>query len=68
VVEADAELDEGGEATGDLDRTRVRPVDARQQLQQRALARAVATDDAEELALADLEGDPVQRVQLAELA
>ena len=67
-VEADPELDEGSEATRDPDRPGVGAVDAGEQLQQGALARAVAADDAEELALADLEGDSVERVQLAELA
>ena len=67
-VEADAELDERGEPAGDLDPARVGAVDAGEQFQQRALARAVAADDAEELALADLEGDPVERAQLAVLA
>ena len=40
-------------------------VDARHDLQQRALARAVAADDPEELALVDVEGDAAQRAQLA---
>ena len=44
------------------------PVDAGQQLQQGALARAVAPDDPEELTLADLEGDAVEGLQLAVLA
>ena len=51
-VEADPELDEGGQAAGHADRAGVGPVDAGEQLQQRALAGAVAADDAEELALA----------------
>ena len=68
VVEADAELDERRQAAGDPDRPAVGPVDARQQLQQGALAGAVAADDPEELALVDLEGDAVERVQLAVLA
>ena len=40
-------------------------VDAGQALEQRALARAVAAHDAEELAVEDLEGDVTQRVKLA---
>jgi hypothetical protein len=52
----------------DLDRPRIGFVDARQELQQGALAGAVAADDAEELALADVEGDPEQGVQLAVVA
>ncbi len=67
-VEADSELDEGGQGAGHADRPGVRPVDARQQLQQGALAGAVAADDREELALADVEGDAVERPQLAHLA
>ena len=62
------ELDERGQPPGDPDRAGVGPVDAGEQLQQRALAGAVAADDAEELALADLEGDAVERLQLAVLA
>ena len=56
-VEADPELDEGRQPAGHPDRPGVGAVDAGEQLQQRALAGAVAADDAEELALADLEGD-----------
>ena len=67
-VEADAELDEGRQPAGHLDPAGVRPVDAGEQLQQGALAGAVAADDAEELALLDLEGDPIEGPQLAELA
>jgi hypothetical protein len=62
-VEADAELDERGQPPAHADRAAVDPVDAREALQQRALARAVAAHDAEELALADGEGDVVQRLQ-----
>ena len=47
---------------------RVGPVDAGEDLQQGALAGAVAADDPEELALADVEGDAVERPQLAVLA
>ena len=43
------------------------PVDARQDLQQRALAGAVAPDDPEELAPVDVEGDVSQSLQLAVL-
>ena len=45
----------------------VGPVDAGQDLQQRALAGAVLADDPEELALVDVEGDVVEGVQLAVL-
>src|SRR4029077_11408583 len=67
-VEADPELDEGSEAPGHPDRPRIGSVDTRQQLQQRALAGAVAADDAEELAPLDLEGDSVECAQFAEVA
>ncbi len=64
-VEADAELEEGGEAAGDLDRPAVGRVDAREQLQQGALAGAVAADDPEELALGDVEAEVVEDVERA---
>ena len=41
-------------------------IDPGQALQQRALARAVAPDDAEELALEHLEVDPAQHVELVD--
>ena len=62
-VEADPELDERCHPTADRDPSRVRTVDARQTLQQRALAAAVAPDDAEELACGDLEADVLQRAE-----
>src|SRR5262245_42912561 len=46
-LEADAELDERRQAPGDTDRPRVGAVDAAQDSQECALARAVATDDRE---------------------
>ena len=51
-VEADAELDERRQPAADLDPAGVDVVDPGEALQQRALAAAVAPDDAEELALA----------------
>ncbi len=54
-VEADAELDERREPSGDRDPPGVDAVDAGDALQQRALAAAVAPDDPEELPLGDLE-------------
>ena len=54
-VEADAELDERRQPPGHADAPGVGAVDARHDLQQRALARAVAPDDPEELALVDVE-------------
>ncbi len=62
-VEADAELDERRHAPVDVDRAVVDAVDPGQALQQRRLARAVAPDDPEELARADVEGDVAQRRQ-----
>ncbi len=56
-VEADAELDERRQPAGHADPAGVGAVDARHDLQQRALARAVAADDPEELALVDVERD-----------
>ncbi len=67
-VEADAELDERRQPPGHADPPGVGAVDARHDLQQRALAGAVAPDDPEELALVDVEGDAAQRAQLAVLA
>ena len=66
-VEADSELDERGQTTRHPDRAGVGAVDAGEDLQQRALPGAVAPDDAEELTPADVEGDPVERAQLAEV-
>ena len=51
-VEADSELDEGRQAAADGELAAVDPVDARDALQQRALAAAVPPDDPEELARA----------------
>ncbi len=62
-VEADAELDHRSDASADVDRPRVDRVDVGEQADQRALAGAVGADDAEELALLDVEGDPVENRQ-----
>ena len=62
-VEADPELDERRHAPVDVDRAAVDAVDPGQALQQRRLARAVAPDDAEELARLHGEGHAAQRVQ-----
>ena len=64
VVEADAQLDDRGQATGRPDLAGVRPVDAGHQLQQRALAGAVAPGDPEELAATDPEADVAQNLEL----
>ena len=50
-----------------VDAARGRLGDAAEDLQQRALARAVAADDADDLALLDLEGDVLQRPELLDL-
>ncbi len=68
VVEADAQLDERRQAPVDVDPARVDAVDAGHALQQRALARSVAADDPEELAVADVEGDVLERDELVEAA
>jgi len=47
-----------------VDAAAVEPVDAGHALEQRALARAVASHDAEELAVGDVEGDVVERDEL----
>jgi hypothetical protein len=63
-VEADPQLDERRQPARDGDRAAIGAVDAGQDLQQRALARAVAAHDPEELALVDVKGDAAERVQL----
>ncbi len=63
-VEAHAEFEERRHGAVDVHRAAVRRVDARQHLEQRRLARAVVADDAEELALGDVEGDVVEGVQV----
>ena len=62
-VEADAQLDEGRQAPVHPDPAAVDAVDPGQALQQRALAAAVAPGDPEELALAHVEGDVVERLE-----
>ena len=60
-VEADAELDERRQPTPDPD-VALRPVDARQAFEQRALAAPVAPGDPEELAWLHSHRDVVQRL------
>jgi hypothetical protein len=62
-VEAHAELDEGRHAAIHVDRSTVGAVDARQALEQGALARPVAADDAEEFTALYSERDVVQCVE-----
>ena len=59
-VEAGAHFEQTARATLDADGTGGGRRDARHQLQQRALTRAVATDHPNDLALLDLEIDPAQ--------
>src|SRR5262249_31998476 len=56
-----AELDERHDAAGDAHAPAGRPRDARDQLQQRRLAGAVRSDDAEAGTLGDVEADIFQR-------
>ena len=63
-VKADAQLDERRHASVAPDPSLVGAIDAGEALQQRALAAAVAPDDAKELPGRDREGDVLQRVQL----
>ena len=62
-MKAGAELDQRRDAAVDRDRARRRPADAGDQLQHRALAGAVATDDAERLAGGDVERHALQRFE-----
>ena len=66
-VEADAELDERRQPPGHADPAAIGLVDARHDLQQRALAGAVAADDPEELALVDVERHVAEDALLAVL-
>ena len=60
-VEAGADLEQRADAAGDLGPAGGRLGDARQDLEQRALAGAVAADDPDHLARTDLERDVAQR-------
>ena len=65
-VEADAQLDERREAPVDAQLAGVDVVDPGEALQQRALAAAVAADDAEELARRDVDADVLDGPQHVE--
>ena len=65
VDEAAGDLDERRHAARDLDRALVGEHDAGDELQQRRLALAVATDDADRLAGAHLDRHVAQRPELA---
>src|SRR5262245_32956100 len=64
-MEARAHLDERGQAPVDLDAAGGGGRDARQELEERALAGAVAADDAHHLAPGDLEAHVAQRPERA---
>ena len=61
VVEPRADLEQRAHAAVDLDGARRRLRDSREDLQERALARPVSADDADDLAALDLEGDVPER-------
>ena len=63
-VEPRSELEQRRDPAVDRDRALVRAKDPRQALQQGALAGAVLADDGEDLALVDLERDPLERPEL----
>ena len=63
-MEAGPDLEQRRDAAVDRDRCRVGLDDAGEQLEQRRLARAVAADDADGLAVRDLERDAVERREL----
>ena len=63
-VEAGSDLEQRRDAAVDRDAARVGLDDAREQLEQRRLAGAVAADDADGLAVRDLERDAVERREL----
>ena len=65
AVEADAERQQRAHAPVDLDAARVRRQDPGHRAHQRRLAGAVGADDAEHLALGHLEGDVLERLDLA---
>ena len=62
-VESDPELDERRQPPRNPDLPAVGAIDARQDLQQGALAGTVAPHDADELALGDVERDPADRFE-----
>ena len=67
AVEAHADLEQRADAAAHLDAALAGLGHAREDLEQRALARPVATDDADNIALRDLEGDIVERLEHGQL-
>ena len=63
-VEARADLEQAADASADLGAARGRRRDPREDLQERRLPGAVASDDAEDLALGHLERDVLERPDL----
>ena len=68
VVEPAAQFQQGGDASADFDRAGRRAEGPGNDLQQGALAAPVASDDADALALGDVERDAAQGPELAEIA
>ena len=66
-VKAGADLEQAGDAAAQHDPPLGRLGDAAQDLEQRALAGAVAADDAQDLALLDLEADILERPEFLDL-
>ncbi len=66
-MEAGADLEQGTDAAADLGSTLGRLGDAREELQQRRLAGAVSADEADHLALLDLEARVAEGPQLADV-
>ena len=67
LLKADAELDHRCDAGSDPNPPGIRLVDAREELQQRALPGPVSPDDAEELTAPDIERDLVENLQPSRL-
>jgi hypothetical protein len=63
-MEACPELEQAADAPPAAQRAGRRPRDTREDLQQGALAGAVATDHADDIASLDLEIDPTERPEL----
>src|SRR5665213_72571 len=64
-IEPDSQLEERRHAPGEAHPPRIRRVDARQDLEERALTAAVGPSDAQKLARLDVKADILQRHQVA---